>query len=186
MPVAAKQYDPEFEVHTTAAKPVSRRRDAAHASSAAHWNQWETLVNHFGPAVAEPVVPDVTPRRAPKRNPKPKGRHTEDIQLTPRQATKHRPFRLAPAALIMWSTVTGLLIALLAIHGATLSLSQQEVDVAKNTKIAREAIDNTNKSIAAIQISPEMAQWALTHGWHVAEQADFDEIPMQAEAGGQR
>jgi len=182
MPVAAKKYDPEFEVHATTAKPSAKRRESAHASSAAHWNQWETLVNHFGSVAAEPAMPIPTPQRAPKRKPRP----SEDIQISPRRVTKHRPLRLAPAALVMWGTVAGLLIALLTIHGATLSLSQQEVDVAKETKITREAIDNTNKLIAAIQISPEMAQWAVAHGWHLAEQADFDEVPMQMEAGGQR
>jgi len=190
MPATAEKYDIDFE-ETVITKPRNvRRATATRTSSPARWNQMESLVEHFGDAaVAEPVS---RPRRksrvvAPKAEPVETPRPT--TKSTPRRAVRHQPFRLTLAALIMWSTLGVLTLLLLGINGTTLALSQHDASVTKNIKLSQEAIDNSNKSIASIQVSPATAQWAITHGWHVADQTDFDEVPSAtsgttAEAGG--
>jgi hypothetical protein len=190
MPATAEKYDIDFE-ETVITKPRNvRRATATRTSSPARWNQMESLVEHFGDAaVAEPVS---RPRRksrvvAPKAEPVEAPRPT--TKSTPRRAVRHQPFRLTLAAVIMWSTVGVLTLLLLGINGTTLALSQHDASVTKNIKLSQEAIDNSNKSIASIQVSPATAQWAITHGWHVADQTDFDEVPSAtsettAEAGG--
>ena len=88
----------------------------------------------------------------------------------------------------MWSTVGMLTLFLLGLNAATLALSQHDADVTKQIKLSQQAIDNSNKSIAAIQVSPQTAQWAMMHGWRIASQTDFDEVPSapqaSPEAGG--
>jgi hypothetical protein len=143
----------------------------------------ESLVEHFGhAAVAEPVS---RPRRksrvvAPKSEPVEAPRPI--TKSTPRRAVRHQPFRLTLAAVIMWSTVGVLTLFLLGLNAATLSLSQHDASVTQQIKFSREAVDNYNKSIAAIQVSPQTAQWAISNGWRIAGQADFDEVPATTNA----
>ena len=179
MPATAKKYDIDFEATTAVAtKPRTRNRGAAtRTSSPARWNQMESLVEHFGEAAV--VDPIVRPRRkprvaipeiAPTETPRPASKSV------PRRAVRHQPFRLTLAAVIMWSAISILTLLLLGINGTTLALSQHDAAVTKQIKLSQEAIDNSNKSIASIQVSPATAQWAITHGWHVADQTDFDEV----------
>lgn len=181
MPAIAEKYDIDFEEATTVeSQPrIHRRAAASRVSSPERWNQMQSLVEHFGDAaVAEPrtrlrpqrrdVTPDVVPE--------------EEVPVRPRRAIRHQPFRLTLAAVIMWGTLAALTLLLLGLNGATLALSQRDASVAKQMKVSQEAIDNANKSIASIQVSPQMAQWALSHGWHMADQADFDEVPAASEA----
>ena len=191
MPATAEKYDIDFEETTTViTKPRTSKRGAKPRTSApARWNQMESLVEHFGDsAVAEPVA---RPRRksrigTPKLEPVETPRTS--LQTSPRRAARHQPFRLTLAAIIMWGTLSVLTLLLLGINGTTLALSQHDASVTKNIKLSQEAIDNANKSIASIQVSPEKAQWAMAHGWHIADQADFDEVPPApralTEAGG--
>ena len=190
MPALAEKYDIDFEKTVTTKPRNVRRVTATRASSPARWNQMESLVEHFGDAaVAEPVVRPrrksrvVTPKAAPVEAPRP------TTKSVPRHAVRHQPFRLTLAAVIMWSTLGVLTLLLLGINGTTLALSQHDASVTKKIKLSQEAIDNSNKSIASIQVSPETAQWAMAHGWHVADQTDFDEVPSAtsgstSEAGG--
>lgn len=186
MPVAAKQYD--IETETIAAPPAAKRRATRRHANAAPWSEWESLVEHFGnEAVLEPSV-----RVRPERHVAPRETAPAEVFETtpaPRRITRHRPLQFTVAAAIMWSTLLGLLVLLLGLHGATLALSQKDIKTTQEITTIREDIDNTNKSIAAVQVSPQMAQWAMAHGWHVADQTDFDEVPAastQTEAGGQR
>ena len=190
MPATAEKYDIDF-AETIITKPRHSQRGAVtRTSSPARWNQMESLVEHFGEAaVAEPAVRPrrksrvVTPQAEPVEAPRP------TTKSAPRRAVRHQPFRLTLAAVIMWSTLGVLTLLLLGINGTTLALSQHDASVTKKIKLSQEAIDNSNKSIAAVQVSPETAQWAMAHGWHVADQTDFDEVPPAAsgttsEAGG--
>ena len=189
MPATAEKYDIDF-AETVTAKPRYTKRDAAtRTSSPARWNQMESLVAHFGEAaVAEPVA---RPRRKPRviLDPEPVETSRPATKSVPRRAVRHQPFRLTLAAVIMWGTLGVLTLLLLGINGTTLALSQHDASVTNNIKLSQEAIDNSNKSIAAIQVSPATAQWAMAHGWHVADQTDFDEVPSATsgtttEAGG--
>ena len=190
MPATAEKYDIDFE-ETVITKPRNVRRvTATRTSSPARWNQMESLVEHFGDAaVAEPIARPrrksriITPKTEPVEAPRP------TTKSAPRRAVRHQPFRLTLAAVIMWSTLGVLTLLLLGINGTTLPLSQHDASVTKDIKLSQEAIDNSDKSIASIQVSPETAQWAMTHGWHVADQTDFDEVPSATsgatpEAGG--
>jgi hypothetical protein len=190
MPAIAEKYDIDFE-ETVITKPRTVRRvTTPRAFSPARWNQMESLVEHFGDAaVADPISRPrrksrlVTPKAEPVEAPHP------TTKSTPRRAERHQPFRLTLAALVMWSTIGVLTLLLLGINGTTLALSQHDASVTKNIKLSQEAIDDANKSIASIQVSPATAQWAVAHGWHVADQTDFDEVPTATsqttpEAGG--
>ena len=180
MPAIAEKYDLDFEETTTVTtKPRTTTRGAAsRTSSPARWNQMESLVEHFGESsVAAPVARPrrkprtTTPKTEPAKSPAP------SVKATRRAAVRHQPFRLTLAAVIMWSTIGVLTLLLLGINGATLAISQHNASVAKEIKLSQEAVDNYNKSIASIQVSPETAQWAIANGWHIADQTDFDEVP---------
>lgn len=190
MPVALKQHDIETITEPDIATPTAprrrlRRRAAHSTGSAIRWDEWESLVQYFGEAaVAEEAPQQVLPQARPNPIPEdaPKG-------LIKTRA-KHRSFRCTLAAFVMWTTLLGLMLTLLTLHATTLALSQQDVRISKEIKLTRESIDNTKKSLAAIQVSPELSQWALANGWHVADQTDFDQISMSEtmplEAGAQR
>ncbi len=189
MPAIAERYDIDFEETTAVVtKPqAAKRGTTSRASSSARWNQMESLVEHFGDtAVAEPIGRPrrrsriTTPKSEPIETPR------TSTKTSPRRAVRHQPFRLTLAAIIMWGTLGVLTLLLLGINGTTLALSQHDASIAKEIKLSQEAIDNSNKSIASIQVSPETAQWAMTHGWHIADQTDFDEVPANSstETGG--
>lgn len=180
MPAIAEKYEIDFEeTSTITTAPRNTQRGATtRTSSPARWKQVESLVEHFGEtAVAEPMPrqrrkPLVTfPEPTPVETPRPASK------TAPRRAVRHQPFHLTLAAIIMWSTVSVLTLFLLGLNAATLTLSQSDVSKTADIKLSQEAIDNYNKSIAAVQVSPQTAQWALTHGWHVAGPRDINEVP---------
>ena len=184
MPATAEKFNIDYSEAVIVDSRAPKRGASAHASSSARWNQMESLVEHFGDAaVAEPVVRPrrksrvATPEFVPVETPRPV------TKTGARRGVRHQHFQFRPAAVIMFCTLLGLLLVLLGLHGTTLALSRQDSSVASKIQISQEAIDNSNKSIAAIQVSPQTAQWAMAHGWHVASQGDFDEVAGAAHSG---
>lgn len=183
MPAIAEKYDIDYEdVTAITTKPRTRKRGAAtRASAPARWNRMEPLVAHFGEAaVAEPASHPSGKSRIATPKTKPVEAPHQTTKSTTRRAVRHQPFRLTLAAVIMWGTIGILTLLLLGINGATLALSQKNASLVKQIKLTQEVIDNSNKSIAAIQVSPETAQWAVSNGWRIADQTDFDEVPTSS------
>ncbi|MEO6907347.1 MAG: hypothetical protein ABI210_05610 [Abditibacteriaceae bacterium] len=184
MPATAEKYDIDYSEAVIVDSRATNRGAAARASSPARWNQMQSLVEHFGDAaVADPIA---RPRRKPRiiiPEPTPAQTPRPASQTAPRRIARHQPFRLTLASVIMWGTICGLLLLLLGIHGATLALSQQDMSVASKIQLSQESIGNSTKSLASVQVSPQTAQWAMAHGWHVASQGDFDEVPAAANSG---
>lgn len=93
-----------------------------------------------------------------------------------RSRRAHRPLEWSWPLGVGVTVLLAQLVALLWLQGLALSARNRSYALDKSIAQAQEGVSRTQKEIAALDSSPQIAQWARARGWSVATQDRLDPL----------